>query len=307
MSNQIELRHLQSFLVVATELHFRRAAEKLFMSQSGLSKQIQQLEGQLGVVLLERDRRNVRLTESGKYLKEQVSYLQGYLTQTFTHLRNIDAGLEGEIKIGFVGSAMQKIIPDLIKKCNAEFPNIHFSLDEMSNQAQITAIQRFEIDLGFVRLNSAPTDIVVQPILQEHFALVVPIGNRVQASNFKGLHQFKKEPFILFSSDYSSTYYNNIMSIFTDANFTPKVSHKSIHANTIFRLVESGLGVAIVPFSLTMGASLSIDIEVIELIDIPQRAVLSIAWKKDRYHPALDKLLGFLKLSNSRKTRRVEK
>lgn len=293
MSNQIELRHLQSFSVLATELHFRRAAEKLFMSQSGLSKQIQQLEGQLGVKLLERDRRKVRLTKSGEYLKKQTFFLQGYLTQTFNHLKNIEAGLEGELKIGFVGSAMQKVIPQLINKCNTIFPNILFSLDEMSNQAQIEAIQRYEIDLGFVRLNTVPNDVVLQPILQEHFALVVPKNHVIQAHNFTGVAQFSKEPFILFSSDYSSTYYNNIMSIFTDANFTPKVSHKSIHANTIFRLVESGLGVAIVPLSLTLGASLAIEIEIIELVNISQRATLSIAWKKDRYNPVLDRLLPF--------------
>ena len=294
MSNQIELRHLQSFLVLAKELHFRKAAEKLFMSQSGLSKQIQQLENQLGLVLLERDRRNVRLTKSGIYLKEQVFFLEGFLNQTFNHLKNIDAGLEGEIKLGFVGSAMQEVIPKLIKKCNAAYPDIHFSLDEMSNQAQIAAIQRYEIDLGFVRLNSVPVDIALQPIQQEHFALVVPKGNAIQTDNFKNLQQFEEASFILFSSDYSSNYYNNIMSIFTDAGFTPKVSHKSIHANTIFRLVESGLGVAIVPLSLTLGASLAIDIEIIELVNIPQRAILSIAWKKDRYYPVLDKLLNFL-------------
>lgn len=295
MSNQIELRHLQSFLILAKELHFRKAAGKLFMSQSGLSKQIQQLENQLGVVLLERDRRNVRLTKSGIYLKEQVFFLEGFLNQTFNHLKNIAAGLEGEIKLGFVGSAMQEVIPKLIKKCNAAYPDIHFSLDEMSNQAQIAAIQRYEIDLGFVRLNSVPPDIALQPIQQEHFALVVPKGNKIQSHNFKSLRQFKKESFILFSSDYSSNYYNNIMSIFTDARFTPKVSHKSIHANTIFRLVESGLGVAIVPLSLTLGASLAIDIEIIELVNIPQRAILSVAWKKDRYYPVLDKLFDFLK------------
>ena len=153
MSNQIELRHLRTFLILAEELHFRRAAEKLFLSQPGVSKQIQQLEAQLGVVLLERDRRNVRLTPSGVYLKKQVQQLEGFLEATFAHLQSLEAGLEGEIKIGFVGSAMQQVIPTLIKKCNQQHPTIHFVLDEMSNQMQIEAIQRHQIDLGFVRLN----------------------------------------------------------------------------------------------------------------------------------------------------------
>ena len=154
MSNQVELRQLQSFLVLAEELHFRNAAEKLFISQPGLSKQIQQLESHLGVQLLERDRRNVRLTVSGTYLQKQIEYINGFLSNTFTHLKNLEEGIEGELKIGFVGSAMQKVIPELIKKCNQKFPELHFVLDEMSNQAQIDAIENYQIDLGFVRLNT---------------------------------------------------------------------------------------------------------------------------------------------------------
>lgn len=294
MSNQIELRHLQSFLILAEELHFRNAAEKLFISQPGLSKQIQQLEGHLGVTLLERDRRNVRLTISGEYLKNQVEYLNGFLTNTFTHLKNLEAGIKGELKIGFVGSAMQKVIPELIKKCNQNYPELHFVLDEMANQAQIEAIEQYKIDLGFVRLNTAPPSLHLKPIFEEHFTLVLPKGHRINQTNFESLQQFQAESFILFSSDYSSTYYNNIMSIFTDAGYDPKVSHKSIHANTIFRLVESGLGIAIVPNSLTYGATKSIAIQTIELKNIRQRALLSIVWRKERYTPALDKVLEFL-------------
>ena len=122
MSYQTELRHLQSFLVLSKELHFRKAAEKLFLSQPGLSKQIQQLEAQLEVKLLERDRRNVRLTKCGHYLKKQVVYLNGFLEHTFDHLKSIEAGIEGELKIGFVGSAMQQVIPDLIKKMHKRIP-----------------------------------------------------------------------------------------------------------------------------------------------------------------------------------------
>ncbi len=294
MSNQLDLKYLQSFRVLAQELHFRKAAEKLYISQPGLSKQIQHLETQLGVSLLERDRRNVRLTPSGEYLKIRANYLSGYLDQTFSQIKVIEAGLEGEIRIGFVGSAMQEVIPNLIKKCTAQFPNIHFVFDEMSNKAQVSALQNNQIDLGFVRLQEVSTPIAIRPIQKEHFALVIPKNHPIQASNFKSLRQFDKEPFILFSSDYSSTYYNNIMSIFSDAGFDPKVSHKSIHANTIFRLVENGLGVAIVPISLTLDVEKAIDIQVIQLHKIKQRAILSIAWRKDQHFPALEKVMQFL-------------
>ncbi len=294
MSYQIELRNLHSFLILAEELHFRKAADKLFISQPGLSKQIQQLEGQLGVKLLDRDRRNVRLTKGGEYLKQQVSQLEGFLEHTINHLKGLESGIEGEVKIGFVGSAMQFVIPNFIKACAAEYPKIRFALDEMSNQAQIAALQRYQIDLAFVRLSEVPTDIELQPIFEEHFSLVIPKSHSINATNFRNIQQFKTAPFILFSSDYSSTYYSNVMSIFSDAGFAPKISHKSIHANTIFRLVESGLGVAVVPNSLTIGAALAMDIQIIELTKIRQRALLSIAWKKDRHYPLLERVMAFL-------------
>jgi len=294
MSYQIEFRNLHSFLILAEELHFRKAAEKLFISQPGLSKQIKHLENQLGVKLLERDRRNVRLTEGGEYLKQQVSQLEGFLTHTINQLKSLESGVEGEIKIGFVGSAMQKVIPQFIKTCTAKNPKIRFALDEMSNQAQIEALQRYQIDLAFVRLKKVPSDIELQPIFEEHFSLVIPKNHPINSTNFKNIKQFKDAPFILFSSDYSSTYYNKVMSIFSDAGFIPQISHKSIHANTIFRLVESGLGIAIVPNSLTLGAALAMDIQVIDLTEIRQRALLSIAWKKDRHYPVLERVMAFL-------------
>lgn len=294
MSNQIELRYLQSFKILAEELHFHRAAAKLYLSQPGLSKQIKQLEEQLDVKLFDRSKRSVKLTPSGDYLKEQMTFLESFLERTFQHLKNIELGMEGEIRIGFVGSAMQNVIPKLVKKSNQSYPKIQFVLDEMSNQAQLEALQNHVIDLAFVRLDEVPSNLELKPIFKDHFSLVLPKNHSINIGNFKGIHQLKEESFILFSSDYSSTYYQNIMSIFTDASFEPKVSHKSIHANSIFRLVESGLGIAIVPHSLTLGMSQAIDIQVIELKTIPQKALLSIAWKKEMHHPVLKKILEFL-------------
>lgn len=294
MSYQIELRQLHSFHILSKELHFRKAAEKLFISQPGLSKQIQQLEKELAVSLIERNNRNVRLTPAGAFLSSKVEVLEGLLEHTIRELKQIDSGKIGELRIGFVGSAMQSIIPQLLKKSKSAIPDIHFQLDEMSNQAQVKALQHYKIELGFVRLNTVPSDLAIKPVFKEHFSLVVPKNYAIGKMNFKSIKQFEEEPFILFSSDYSSTYYSKIMSIFSDASFFPKVSHKSIHANTIFRLVESGFGVAIVPHSLTKGADLSIGIKVIELKQIRQKAILSVCWKKENTAPIAKIILNLL-------------
>lgn len=292
MNYQTELRHLYSFLVLSEELHFRKAAEKLFLSQPGLSKQIQSLENQLGVSLLDRNQRNVRLTPCGHYLKQQVEILNGFLTKTSEKLKHIAEGTEGELQIGFVGSAMQQVIPQLIKTCNTKLPNIHFEFNEMANHSQIEALQKHQLDLGFVRLDKSPEGIHLDQIAEEHFSLVIPKDHPIHQKTFTSVKQFSEDSFILFSSDYSSTYYTKIMSIFSDAGFYPKVSHKSIHANTIFRLVENGLGVAIVPHSLTLDVGKSIGIKVIQLTSIPQKAILSIAWNKERKNPMLENVLS---------------
>jgi len=291
MNYQIELRQLHSFRILSNELHFRKAAEKLYISQPGLTKQIQQLERVLAVKLIERDNRNVRMTAAGDYLKIQIERLDGLLDQTIQTVKNIDAGIEGDIRIGFVGSAMQSVIPPMIKRSNTSMPHVHFQLDEMSNQSQIDALQQHKLDLGFVRLKSVPKGLLIRAIFEEHFSLVVPKAHKISRRGFESIQQFEEESFILFSSDYSSTYYSEIMSIFSDASFRPKVSHKSIHANTIFRLVENGLGVAIVPHSLTKGVEDSIGIKVFQMKNISQRAVLSICWRKDSHSPILNKIL----------------
>ncbi|MFT7348899.1 MAG: DNA-binding transcriptional LysR family regulator, partial [Candidatus Paceibacteria bacterium] len=109
---------------------------------------------------------------------------------------------------------------------------------------------------------------------------------------FEGLHQVSKENFVLFPQEYSPLYYDTIMSICEDAGFTPKVSHKSVHAQTIFKLVENNLGIAIVPTSLQYGFHMRV--KFLELKNIPQRAILSVIWKEDNRNPALKHCMELL-------------
>lgn len=292
MSNQIELRHLRYFLAVAQELHFRKAAERLFISQPGLSRQISQLEDELGVKLFIRDKRNVRLTESGRYLMDRTETLLNQMDFTFRSLKSIDKGEQGEVRVGFVGSAMQIIIPASLKKLDARFPRVHTSLTEMSNYDQLNELEHDRLDIGFVRLNSAPHGMESKTVYEDTFSIVLPGDHPLDSSNFQGVAQLAKEKFILFSSDYSFGYYEQIMSICEDAGFSPKVSHKSVHANTIFRLVENALGVAIVPTTLQFGFDLNV--KFIELKSIPQRTQLSAVWKAENENAALARYLEVL-------------
>lgn len=288
MSYQIELRHLQYFNAVADELNYRKAAERLYISQPGLSRQISQMEEILGVKLFERTKRKVELTKAGKFLKAETTFLYNYLDRTFQELKRIDTGEQGEIMVGFIGSAMQQVIPELMVKINEQLPEIKVSLEEMSNGLQAAAIERNEMDFGFVRLSSVPSGFHMHPVLEDTFSIVLPKSHPLEPSSFKNVRQLADEHFILFSSDYSPLYYEMIISICEDQGFTPHISHKSVHAQTIFKLVERGLGVAIIPSALQYGFDLNV--KFIELKHIRQRTTLSVMWKKNNRNPAMQKV-----------------
>jgi DNA-binding transcriptional LysR family regulator len=291
-SYQIELRHLKYFLAVAEELHFRKAAERLFISQPGLSRQIRQLEELLGTSLFLRDKKKVHLTRAGEYLRGEVEFLLNHLEVTRRQLGLIGEGQQGEVRMGFLGSAMQSVIPALLVRLKEYYPKIKTSLEELSNTAQIAALLKDKLDIGFVRLNRVPEGLSLRPVFEDTFSVVLPEGHLLEMDTFKSLRQLEDENFILFAQDYSPLYYDTVMSICEDAGFSPKVSHKTVHAQTIFRLVENNLGVAIVPSSLRKGFNMKV--KFIELGQIPQRAVLSVVWKKDHRNKALEHCIDLL-------------
>jgi DNA-binding transcriptional LysR family regulator len=289
---KIELRHLEYFRAVAEQMNFRKAAERLFISQPGLSRQIKQMEELLGVQLFERTKRNVELTAAGNYLKSEVDYIFNHLELIKTQLREIASGKTGELRIGFLGSAAHQVIPDLLVRLSSEFPGIQTNLEELSNHLQVEMLEKDKLDLGFVRLARVPDGLSMKAVHRDTFSLVLPIGHPIDADNFDHVGQLQDEPFILFSSDYSSIYFDKIMSICEDRGFTPKISHKSVHALTIFKLVEAGLGVAIVPSSLKEGYDLKV--KFIEIKEIPQHTELFAVWKSENRNPALKHVLELL-------------
>ncbi len=285
MSYQLELRHFKYFMAVAEELHYRKAAERLFISQPGLSRQIKQMEEILDAQLLIRSKKKVSLTPAGEYLRGELEFVLNHLELTKKQLKLINEGSSGELRIGFLGSAMQSIVPKLLVKLQDVYPNIRTSLDELSNHAQVNAVLKDKLDLGFVRLARVPEELNIKPVFDDSFSVVLPENHPLDSKSFKGMKQLKEESFILFSQDYSPLYYDKVMSICEDAGFTPKVSHRSVHAQTIFTLVENKLGIAIIPTSLQYGFDLNV--KFIELKKIKQRAQLSVIWKKDNRNPVL--------------------
>lgn len=288
----MELRHFRNFLAVAEELHFRRAAERLFIAQPGLSRQIRQLEEELGVELFKRNSRKVELTAAGAFLKKKASMLLRELELTVAETRQVGQGVQGHLRIGYIGSAMQRTIPKLLVAVREQYPNIHFSLKEMDNQQQLDELLRREIDLGFVRLERVSPPLQLLPVFQDTFSLVLPEDYPLTVENFSSLSQLKEEPFILFESSYSESYYETVMQLFDAAGFTPTISHNTVNASSIYRLVANGFGLAIVPTILLEGYDMRV--KFIELTQVSQRTTLQAVWNGGEVEALLERVLGYL-------------
>lgn len=297
MANQIEFRHLEYFLVLSETLHYGRAADRLYISQSALSQQIQRLEQLLGQHLFDRTNRRVELNHAGKLFKKAALEITGKLHEALDHWNLELEEMEGIIRIGFVGSAMQEFLPKIIKKFSKNFPNTRFSLDEMNNKSQLEALEAQQLDIGFMRSNEVPQHLSCRQVYSENLCLVVPENHWAAEHEQVDISALADERFILFPNQQSQMYYQQIIRLCKHYGFAPKISHRSIHGPTIFKLVESGMGISFIPSSLKDNGTYKV--KCIELDHVPFTTALFAVWSKEN---AKDGLQRFLELLLSEKT-----
>lgn len=288
----MEFRQLRSFLLLADELHFKRAAEKLFIVQPALTKQIQDLEAELEVCLFDRNKRNVNLSVAGAFFRDEIIRLFEELEQTKNRVKLVESGKKGEVNIGYVGSCIHTFLPDLLAKLHDEFPEIHTYLSEMTSASQFLAIQKGTLDIAFLR-NPPPNKHFNQGLIfQENFALVLPKNHALNASNFESMAQVANEKFILPTKSDGEIYHQLQWSICEDAGFNPQIAHETVHGYTTLKLVESGLGVSLIPFSFSTVTNAVI--KFIELTMIPQKAEITALWNPQNPNPSLKRFLAIL-------------
>ena len=193
------------------------------------------------------------------------------------------------MRIGFVGSAMQQYLPPILKEFGRKYTVINLQLEELTNEEQLMALEYEHIDIGFMRSNQITSEMRMKSVFKENFSIVLPIEHPITESTFKNVGQLSHESFILFPNEKSPMYYQQILNICAAYGFSPKISHKSIHGPTIFKLVENGMGISIVPNSLRDEKNHKI--RFIELNKIPHKTELFAVWKKRNDNPALSKFL----------------
>src|SRR5579864_563718 len=169
------LETLRSFTVLAEELHFTRAAERLKIAQPALSKQIQHLEARFGVVLFLRDRRSVRLTPEGELLLDRARRTLDALGELEGTARRLQTGEIGRLRVGFTPSAPHHVLPTIMRQFRLQHPNIETVLVEAGSVEQIQQLAAGGLDLGIVRPpTDCPTSLTFRVLVEEPFVGVLP-------------------------------------------------------------------------------------------------------------------------------------
>ncbi|OED42595.1 hypothetical protein AB832_02970 [Flavobacteriaceae bacterium (ex Bugula neritina AB1)] len=294
----MNLQQLHNVLTLADRLNFTRAAEELNIVQPALSRQIKQLEEEIGATLFYRDKRNVQLTRAGQYFVKEAHKLVVQVERMSKQAAAIHNGQVGEIRIGFTHSIMQTILPKILKTINEELSGLKTILKEMNNHDQYWALQNSELDIGFATNPLVPSTLNKKVFHIDNFVVLLPKNHPVDESTFKDFSIFSEENFIFPTREDGPNYVQIIESICTDAGFRPKIIHETDSASTSFRLVESGIGISLEPISSLRDHKFPI--KSIELSDIPQKAELTMMWDQEREqeYPSLFELLKNWRVEN---------
>lgn len=247
----MELRHLRYFVAVANERNFTRAAEQLNIAQPPLSRQIRQLEEEVGAELFDRDARPLRPTEAGRVLYEHAVHVLAGVDQLRTLMRQVAGKGRRRFVIGFVGSTLFGLLPEVIRRFRAHADHVEVSVIECSTVEQIAALKEGRIDVGFGRLRFEDPAIRRIVLAEEALVAVVPVDHPLVAlARPLHLHELLGDTLIVYPRPARPSYADQVLGIFHDLGLQPGPIQEVRELQTAIGLVAAHVGLCIVPESV---------------------------------------------------------
>ena len=294
----MELRQLKYFLVLAEELHFSRAAQRLAISQPPLSVAIRQLEDELGAQLFERTSKAVRLTAAGRHLRGKAQDILEQARRVQQDVRAIAEGMQGHIRLGFVGSAIYRGLPEALESFRALHPKVRIDMQELNSAEQIAALQHERLDLGLLHATRTPAGMASHTLVSEPFLACLPAGHALASRRTLQVGQLAGERMVLFSRQVSPDYHQQIWQICQNAGFTPELHHEVRHWLSVLSMVSLRQGVSLVPACLKRAGFPGLAFVPIQGRH-PQSQMQAL-WHPGHVQPLVESLLAHLRASADR-------
>lgn len=286
----MDIHELRSFIVLAEQLHFGRAARALHLSQPALTKQIRKMEEELGVALFERGRHGTRLTPLGESWLTQARRVMASFEQLLESGRNLATGRAGRLRIGF-GFTTLDVVPRVVVRLREAIPSVEVLLQDMSSAEQAEALREGEIDIAFMRLPLPPGGgFQSMPVIKDRLALVTP---RLGAGKRLRLAECGKAPFVVISKSRSPGFYSHMLSLCAAEGFHPRIVQEVLETTTALAMVRAGMGYSILPESLSTHSAAGVQLH--RIPDMKSIWTVSAVWHKRDGNPMIPVFLKMLK------------
>lgn len=241
----MEFRHLRCFMAVAEELHFARAAEKLHIEQSPLSRAIKELEDELGVALFARTTRSTRLTRAGTLFLEHVPRVFTALEQARDSAKAAANGFHGQLRVALSDGITPSRFPSLLSRCREEEPDVEIRLFEMPLSQQIKGLQDDLFDVGFAQCNEVDDRIVAQPVWQDPLMVAVPARHPLLRHKSIPLEEVLRYPLVLCDPHVCEGHAKHVERVLRKSNVEPLIAERVASSDMMMVLVAAGLALGL--------------------------------------------------------------
>jgi DNA-binding transcriptional LysR family regulator len=292
--SQFELRQLRCFVAAAEELHFGRAAARMNMTQPPLSRQIQLLEHVLGVKLLDRTSRAVKLTPAGRVFLLEARRILRLTESAALATRRIASGEAGTITLGFTAASGYNFLPRLLLQRASHAPNIDVALKEMVSNEQVESLLTGRIDVGLLRPPITRGEFSTIKVASERLVAALPVGDARLGQASLRLRDFDHQPLIMYAPEGARYFYDMLTALFEAEGIAPVSIQSLSQIHSMLALVRAGIGAALVPEAAQSLHFDDVHFRPVET-DPAQPAELFAAWRTDNDNPALTGFLDLLR------------
>jgi DNA-binding transcriptional LysR family regulator len=286
----MELRHLRYFIAVAEEENVSRAALRLHVSQPALSRQIRDLEGEIGVELLERTARSVRLTEAGKFFLSEARAVVLRSGEAVNKTRAIAVGCQGQIHVGYAPSLTVEILPRALRIFQKEYPKVRVMLHDLAEMLDGIRAGKLNVALMVKPDRASARGLKVAELARYPMQVAVAPKHPLAKSRFLTLAEVARQPLIGYSRQDYPEYHERLAALFSKVKARPRVEEEHDGVNGLIAGVEAGQGVALVPSCLACMAGPRL-----KLIPLkPEAPAIAVAavWKQEALTPLVEKFLA---------------
>ena len=287
----MELRHLRYFVAVAEAENVSRAALKLHVSQPALSRQIRDLEDELGFALLERSAKSVRLTDAGKAFQGEAHAVLQRVDEALKTARAVATGGRGELHVGYAPSLTVRILPPILRAFQAESPNVRVLLHDLSTEEMLARLRDGALQIAFL---VRPTRAMLrglrfEELMRDSLCLAVAPKHPFARRRTVKLAELAREPLIAYSRKEYPEYHESLAEYFATIKSRPQVAEEHDGITSLIAAVEAGGGVALVSESVACLAGPRL--KLIPLSPAPEPLVIGAAWPKNGLVPAAERFL----------------